>query len=278
MTPTAFSPGSFTGFFLPEYGPTPAATVSRGLSFCLEHGVAAAARPTDSFRVVLNGTAIEIPPVVQVAAALAPEPVAVELETPLPLGCGFGVSAAAALATALAIDRRYDLGRPREQLGMAAHAAEVGHRTGIGDVAAQLAGGIVFRRGRTGPFDTHRLDHLGAPALFYRSFGPLSTRDVLRSPAFSAAIAAAGARAIAWLEPRLADVTLAELLDRSLEFAGETGLLTDPQVTDAIRRVRDAGGSATMVMLGQSVLATAAGDGEGWVGCRIDARGARLIP
>jgi pantoate kinase len=211
-------------------------------------------------------------------SALAPEPVAAILETTLPLGCGFGVSAAAALALAFVLNERFELGRSVEQLALLAHGAEVSHRTGIGDVAAQVSGGIVYRRCQSGPLDVIRLEHVSASGLQYISFGPLSTTRVLSSPLITAAITAAGARAVGWLEKNLRTVTIASLLDRSLQFAEESHLLTSPTVRNAIGKVRGAGGSATMVMLGKTVLATAPHlIDEQWTACRIDPLGVRLI-
>jgi pantoate kinase len=277
--PLAISPGSVTGFFLPQFRPSPDETCSLGFALNLDEGVTAAVAPAAAHQVFLNGRPIDLPPVREVLDALAPEPVAVHLETPLPLGCGFGVSAAAALSTAFALDRRFGLSRSRAELGMTAHRAEVKHRTGIGDVAAQLCGGAVYRRCRTGPFDCVRLDTVPQGTLYYRSFGPLDTRAALGSAALARRLAEAGRRAVDWLEGHRAAATLDALLDRSLEFAEETGLLTHPQVQDAIRNVRALGGRATMIMLGQSVLATLpAADGAGWKRCGIDLYGTRCLP
>jgi pantoate kinase len=105
----------------------------------------------------------------------------------------------------------------------------------------------------------------------------LTTR-ILKSPEITAAIAVAGERAVHWLDDHLKSVSIASLLDRSLEFAEESHLLTSPAVRDAIQRVRHAGGSATMVMLGETVLAAAhSARGEGWMTCNLDYQGVRLI-
>ena len=263
---------------MPVFGPTREETVSRGLSFCLDRGVTTSVRLARSNQVVLNGQPIEIAPVQQVLDELAPEPVTAMLETPLPLGCGFGVSAAATLGAAFVLNRRFDLGRSVDQLAMLAHTAEVGHLTGIGDVAAQVRGGIVYRRCLAGPLDTVRLDHVTATELAYICFGPLSTSRVLKSPSITAAIAAAGAKAVDWLDSHQRSVTIPSLLNRSLQFAEESHLLTSPSVREAIRQVRLDGGAATMVMLGKTVLATSAVPlDDRWQACKIDPQGVRLI-
>ena len=240
-SPIAFSPASVTGFFLPVFGSTKEQTVSRGLSFCLDRGVTTSVQPASRKEVVLNGKPIEIAPVRQVLEELAPEPVSVILDTPLPLGCGFGVSAAATLGTAFVLNRLFELGRSAHQLAMLAHVAEVNHLTGIGDVAAQVKGGIVYRRCLTGPLDAVRLDHVPAAELAYLCFGPLSTSRVLNSPSTVAAIAAAGERAVDWLSEHLESATIASLLDRSFQFAQESQLLTSPAVRDAIHEARRGG-------------------------------------
>jgi pantoate kinase len=278
-SPLAISPGSVTGFFLPQLRPSPDETCSLGFALNLNQGVTAAVAPAAAHQVFLNGKSIDLPPVREVLDSLAPEPVAVHLETPLPLGCGFGVSAASALSVAFALNRRFGLGRICEELGMVAHRAEVKHRTGLGDVPSQLCGGVVYRRCRSGPFDCVRLDVQAPAALCYRSFGPLPTGAILGSASIAPRLAEAGRRAVDWLDMRQAETTLDDLLDRSLAFAEETGLLTNPLARGAIDQVRALGGRATMIMLGQSVLATRPGDDDpAWTHCGIDPDGTRLLP
>jgi pantoate kinase len=122
------------------------------------------------------------------------------------------------------------------------------------------------------------MDHVPAPPLHYRSFGPLSTHDVLSSTSMATALQTAGTSAIEWLAANFANATIGSLLDRSRQFAVETGLITDPSVRDAIEDVRSAGGSATMIMLGHAVLSTIpVGSAGDWTPCRIDPRGTRLL-
>jgi pantoate kinase len=277
-TPVAFSPGSVTCFFSPSVHEAPEATYSRGLAINLSHGVVAALQPATELTTTLNGLPIELPSVRQVATSLAPESVALQFETALPLGCGFGVSAACALTAAFAIARRYDLPRSRTELGMAAHVAEVVHRTGYGDVASQLCGGFVYRRCRDGPLDSVRLSIPQRP-LYYRVFGPLETALILGSVSKIAAITREGHEAVQWLQRHLEHLTLDDVLSRSLEFATAAGLITDQRVATTIEEVRAAGGSATMIMLGHSVLSTRAVPPiADWVSCSVDMAGTRWLP
>lgn len=274
----AFSPGSVTCFFQPQPGPTPEETVSPGCAIALTHGVTGHVEPAGSGEVLLNGRPVAMAPVELVLRRLAPEPVRVVLETPLALGCGFGVSAAAALTTAFALASRYGFPLSREELGMVAHVAEVQSRTGIGDIGAQLCGGVVYRRGRAGPFDSVRLDVPARP-LYYRTFGPLSTAEVLGSGAAVAALRREAAGAIRWLEAQTPPVSLEALLERSLEFSTRAGLVTSEPVMRAVEDVHRAGGRATMILLGQSVLATVRPgvEPDAWVECAIDTQGTRYL-
>lgn len=276
-TPTAFSPASVTCFFRPTVGATPATTSSPGCALNLDAGVTAAVGPARAPEMLLNGRPVVIEPAASLIGALAPEPVRVVFETPLPLGCGFGVSAACCLSAALAIAGRYDLGLSRAELGLLAHRAEVEHRTGLGDVAAQLCGGVVLRRCRLGPLDAERLSPAAVP-LQYCIFGEIRTSAVLDDPEALRRLREAGDRALRWVEGCKATVTIADLMDRSAAFAAEARLLDEGPVGRTIRGVREAGGHAMMIMLGRSVLATGAPVGPGpWTPCRIDERGTRYL-
>jgi pantoate kinase len=277
-SPIAFSPGSVTCIFSPGVHVSPEKTYSKGFAINLSHGVSAAIQPAPTMRMRLNARSIEMPAVRHVLEALAPEPVALDFETPLPLGCGFGVSAGCALTAAFAIAERYHLQKSRMELGMLAHVGEVIHRSGFGDVASQLTGGLVYRRCRSGPLDSVALSIAPAP-LYYRVFGELSTASILGSKSTLAVIAQEGQKALQWLEQNLESLTLDNVLARSFDFARDAGLLTDRQVLTAIQDVRTAGGSATMIMLGHSVLSTLPVSPQAsWMCCNVDRDGTRWLP
>lgn len=274
--PIAFSPGSVTCFFRPTVGPTPADTFSRGVAVCIDQGVMANVRPAAEVGMTLNGRTVDIEPVRAVLELLAPEPVLVGFETPLPLGCGFGVSAACCLTAAFAVARHFDLPHTRAELGMIAHAAEVGCRTGFGDVAAQLCGGVVYRRCRTGPLDAEQLPVPPVP-LFHLVTGEIRTSSVLGNPDALRRIQTAGDDTLGWLEAHRDTLTLDRLLDRSRAYAEAAGVITSQAVRTAIHNVRAAGGHATMILLGHSVLATRPAVGA-WTPCGIDSVGTRYLP
>lgn len=275
--PTAFVPGHVTGFFSPVPDDDPERAGSRGAGVTLTQGVRVTVRPADpgAPTLVLDGEPTEMAPVAGVLDALGvADRARVVAESDLPLGAGFGVSGALALGTALAANGAFDCGHSENRLTAIAHRAEVRAGTGLGDVVAQARGGVPVRLDPGAP-DHGRLD--GVPetgVVEYVTFGDLSTTAVLSGD--TADIVRAGDAALARLTER---PTLDRLLAESRRFADESGLLTD-RCREVIEAVADAGGTASMVMLGETVFAL--GDGLTAAGydaerCRIHGAGAGVV-
>jgi pantoate kinase len=271
---TAFVPGHVTGFFSAHPHDEPVKAGSRGAGVTLSHGVEVTVRrASDTTRVVdLGGESVEMPPVERVLDALGVD-ATVEAETPLPLGAGFGVSGAMALGTALAGNAVFDCGRSANELTALAHVAEVQSGTGLGDVVAQARGGVPIRLDPGAP-GYGRLDGVPArPDVEYVTFGELSTEAVLSGDTDQ--LSAAGEDALARL---VREPTLEQFMYASRRFAREADLLTD-EVTAAIRAVSEAGGEASMAMLGRTVFALGTGlsdAGYDAVACRTHPAGATL--
>lgn len=262
----AYAPGSVTGVFSPPPpdGPT---TRSRGASFATEAGVEAEVRPADRVEVRLEGEPTTFEPVAGVLDRLGVTAV-VDLVPAVPIGAGFGASGAATLATALAANERFGLGRSRSALVDESHRAEVAAGTGLGDVFVQAGGGLAWSVG-------DGVERASAPVtdrVEYASYGSISTSEALADDAFLDRVRAAGDRAMARLP---ADPTMREFTALSWTFARETGLVTE-RVASTVERVRDAGGEASMAMLGETVFAV---DVTGVLpdATRVAATGARLL-
>lgn len=271
---TAFVPGHVTGFFSAHPHDEPVKAGSRGAGVTLSHGVEVTVRrASDATRTVgLGGESVEMPPVERVLDALGVD-ATVEAETPLPLGAGFGVSGAMALGTALATNAVFDCDRSANELTALAHVAEVQSGTGLGDVVAQARGGVPIRLDPGAP-GYGRLDGVPArPDIEYVTFGELSTEAVLSGD--TDRLSAAGEDALARL---VREPTLEQFMYASRRFAREADLLTD-EVTEAIRTVSEAGGEASMAMLGRTVFALGTGlsdAGYDAVACRTHPAGATL--
>lgn len=249
---TAFVPGHVTGFFSSHPDEDPTKAGSRGAGVTLAAGVDVTVRDAEETEIYLNESSIEMEPVEAVLAALDVT-ATVSAETNLPLGAGFGVSGAMTLGAALATNRLFDRWLSENELVTIAHGAEVQAGTGLGDVVAQVKGGVPIRLEPGGPQD-NLLDAIPAPArVEYVSFGDLSTPDVLAGD--TEQLNAAGEKALSRV---VGEPTLRSFMYASRHFARDAGLLTE-DVRDAIHAVNDADGEAAMAMLGDTVFALGTG-------------------
>ncbi len=244
----AFVPGHVTGFFSAHPADDPAAAGSRGAGVTLADGVRTTVEPAEETAITFDGRPVEMAPVERVLDALDAT-ADVVLESDLPLGAGFGVSGAASLGTALATNAAFGRGRSENELVELTHVAEVESDTGLGDVMAQARGGLPIRLEPGAP-GHGRLDGIPAsPRVEYLSFGPVSTEEVLTGD--TARLTRAGERALERLRD---DPSLETFAAASVRFAREAGLLTDA-VAEVVDDVTDAGGTAAMAMLGDTVFA-----------------------
>lgn len=243
MPTTAFAPGSVTTVFVPRPDHDQG---SLGVSFAIADGVTVTADQAATTTVTLDGHRTEIEAVTNVLDRLDLD-AAVRVETDIPIGCGFGVSGAATLATALAATAEHDRQPTRATLVDAAHHAELAAGTGQGDVFIQSQGGFVWNTG-DGIGRTDREDPIA-----YASTGSIDTAAILADADATDRIAAAGHPALAAFDP---DTSLDAWFARSWTFAQDAGITTD-WVQSTIESVEDAGGTATMALFGDTVVATA---------------------
>lgn len=291
-TVEAFVPGHVTGFFTIDRDDDPTKAGSRGAGLTLSEGVTVRVSPADRRAVELNGEVVEMAAAERVLRALDAEAV-VHAETDLPVGAGFGVSGGVTLGTALAVNEVFDRTLSENELATVAHGAEVAAGTGLGDVVAQLRGGVPIRLEPGGP-QHGVLDGIPRQArVEVRSFGELSTAEVIAPPEedpddehrpvptdgtdqpdgggagdgddqgtgervrgqHQAHITQKGREALSRV---VKEPTLVSFVYASRRFARETGLLTE-RSRSAIRAVSEAGGQASMAMIGDTVFALGTG-------------------
>ena len=256
---TAFAPGSISGLFKIIADDDPEKMHSLGLSFTVTEGAEVTVAEATRTAVTFNGEEIRFPTVTTLARRLSDRDFHVAVESALPLSCGFGLSGASALAAAYAIDRLLGLGMAAEELALHAHVAEVENLTGLGDVCAQYHGGCLVKLRPGAPLVAQRLAVAEGEPIHFRYFGPISTREVLSDPDRRASVnqaADAALRQLSGLTGR-EGVAVAECVRISRQFAGDSGLMTDPRVREAVASVEASGGSASMIMLGHAVFSTA---------------------
>lgn len=258
----AFAPGNISGVFKIIRHDDPEKMHSLGMGFTVSDGVVVEVRRADESAVSFNGELTDFPTVRSVAAAVTDVAVSVAIETPLPLSSGFGLSGASALATAYALNGLLDLGRSEEELAMAAHVAEVENLTGLGDVCAQFHGGCLVKLEPGQPLKARRLP-VAEQAVFYRYFSAISTRGILSDPSRVERINRAADGALKQLSvlAERESVNFADCIRASREFAENSGLLEDERVRRIIEQVEAAGGSASMIMLGNAVFSLSPFDG-----------------
>ncbi|MXR51447.1 sugar kinase [Halovenus sp. WSH3] len=244
----AFVPGHITGFFTSNPDPDPTKAGSRGGGLALTEGVTVTARPAEEPRAVLNGDPVEMEAVDRVLDALE-APAEIRGVTDLPLGSGFGVSGGMALGAALSVNEAFDRRLSVNELVTIAHGAEVQAGTGLGDVVAQARGGVPIRLEPGGPQDND-LDEIPARRrIEYHVLGELETPEVLGGD--TDALTEAGKQALSTV---VGEPTLETFMRASRRFSRESGLLTE-EVRRVIEDVTEAGGTAAMAMLGQTVFA-----------------------
>ena len=242
MSVTAHAPGSVTPIFAPRDGES-----SLGISFATADGVTATVESTRDPLIYLDDRPAQVEPVTGVLDRLDVT-ATVRLDTAVPIGCGFGASGAATLATALAANERFDLGHARDALVEMSHRAEVEAGTGLGDVFIQDRGGLVWDTG-------DGLEHTTRTArIEYESFGGITTAAVLGDEGTMAQLGEAGRNALGTVDP---EGPIRSLFEVAWAFAEQTGLATE-RIADAVATVKGAGGTATMAMIGETVVAVEA--------------------
>ena len=230
---------------------------SLGMSFTVRDGVSARVAPSSSREVWFNGDRIEFPTVRSALERLTDEPVKVELESSLSLASGFGLSGASTLATLYAINRRFGLEIADRDLAMAAHVAEVENLTGLGDVCGQFHGGCLAKLQEGDPLKASVLP-VGEQPIYFRYYGPIQTSEVIGDPQRRVRINLAADAALGKLSDlqERKEEDLDSYIEIAREFAEKSGLLTDERVRGAIEMIENAGGRASMIMLGNAVFST----------------------
>jgi len=262
MKSTAFAPGNVSGVFKIVRDADPRRMHSLGMGFTVSQGVTATVTEAPATEVAFNGEVFDFLTVRHVVESLARRPIRVTLASPLPLSGGFGLSGASALATSYALDAGLGLGLDEHAIGMSAHVAEVTHLTGLGDVCGQFHGGCLAKTVPGDPLAATALP-VAEPAVFYRYFSPIRTREIIGDPGHAARINAAADGALAEIDA-LAGAGVADFgayVAVAKRFSIESGLLRHPEVRRIIEEVEADGGAASMIMLGNAVFATTAFEG-----------------
>jgi len=180
--------------------------------------------------------------------------VVVDIQVKVPIAAGFGTSAAGTLASCLALCDAANLPWTLDEVGKAAHVAEVLNGTGLGTVSALMCGGFVLVKEPGAP-GIGRIDRLRFPpghSIVCAYLGPIQTKDALADKSKQLrnnAMAHAALRAIA------RNPTISQFLYEARKFGKQAGFET-PSVTRLISAMTSAGAvGAAQNMIGEAVHA-----------------------
>lgn len=251
----AFAPAHISGIFIIDMKKDPIHSGSMGAGICLEDGAVTAVRPAEKIEktaIKINGEVNHAATTLSAIKLLTKKPVMVETTLSIPIGAGFGASAAGSFSTALAVNKALSLNMTFNDLAKVAHVAEVKNRTGLGDVAGMICGGIDIRK-HAGIPPTGNIDRIPCSdeIISWVCFGEISTKSVLSDDMRKKNINKAGRLR---LKELLKKPTIDNFFLQSCAFAKEIELMS-PQVRDAIEAVEAAGGIAGQAMLGNTVFA-----------------------
>jgi pantoate kinase len=208
----------------------------------------------------------------------------------VPIGAGFGSSAAGALGAALALSNALKLNFTYNELGKAAHVAEVIAQTGLGTAGPLLFGGcgLTITPGAPGFARLDRIPVSPDHRLVIGTFRPYPTKEMLSSNKKRALINEWGCIT---LEKILIKPSLKNFMMSCKEYALQTGFATE-RVRQLIELAESAGAiGAAQNMLGEAVHALVIDDNaeavydafrkvlpeEKIILSSIDLQGARII-
>ncbi len=256
----AYSPSHITGFFMICDNKNPLYKGSTGAGIVLDAGcVSEVSLNSARTELRINGIEEEAGTTKYVVDSMIEKcehrvNVTVSTNFKIPVGCGFGASGAGALSTALALNELLSLNMTLNQVAQIAHIAEVENSTGLGDVIAEVYGGIVIRR-KPGPPGIGMIDRV--PALYtseqkisYVVFGKKRTKAVLADGSMHRSINKAGKAA---LKELMKNPDLDNFMRVSRNFSLRSGVISDKS-RDAIEAVDAEGKVASVAMLGETVF------------------------
>ncbi|MCO6041226.1 pantoate kinase [Thermococcus alcaliphilus] len=258
----AFVPAHITAFFVPKFNEEPLLAGSLGAGINLSKGtnvfVSLEEGLEKHIHIAFNGEPVKKENAIisySVANEIVPENFIGEVEIwqyfDFPNGHGFGNSAGGALGSALSLAFAFKE-KTFLQAAQIAHKYEVIHKGGLGDVIAQIHGGIEIRikPGAPGIGIVDNIFFEGYKVLAV-PMGRLSTREVLDSDVIRL-IEKEGEKA---LNALLSNPKVDVLMKEARGFAERTGLLSGEllEIAKEIDKVLHL--PSSMIMLGKSLFA-----------------------
>lgn len=268
MKSSLFVPSHITGFFqiIPDLDPLRKG--SRGAGIVLDKGVITdvSIEDGDGVDVIINGESdsklssitYKTIDLIKERFTIVNEKITINHEFQIPVGSGFGVSAACALGTSLGIVKALKLPLTYNRAASIAHLAEIEMKSGLGDVIAEITGGLVLRLkegapgyGRTDRILPGRNRGVDEYYIISKTLGEIETSTIIEDPYWQKKINQTG------------ETLLGELLEKpdihnffklSQRFAEKTSLMNS-QLKEVVDILEEETLGASMAMLGNTAFA-----------------------
>lgn len=258
----AFAPAAITNFFEISYNsPMPSGATGGGYILskgCTTSATVAASRG-GSLSTVVNGdpgynartTRKAVNLLLDDSAAKAKISLAQDVQTPI--GAGFGASAASATSAVYAVAHALGIERPRSDIALFAHRAEILEQTGLGTVSVifnSVGAGAITVSGKPGKAKFVTVKVPDGTRIVTAFVAPFDKKEALSSSSISRRINKLGRES---LSNFLSDPTLDTLAKEGEYFSGALGL-ESVEVKKLIRLAKKAGANyASQNMIGYSV-------------------------
>ncbi len=262
MKCSVFVPSHITGFFEIVDHPDPLKRGSRGAGVVLDRGVITIVKIRDGKNktiIKINGkdsTNVSITEntvdLIKKEFNIKDKKIEIEHEIQVPIGAGFGTSAACALGTSLAITKALDLPITHNKAASIAHLAEIKMKSGLGDVIAELCGGLVLRLKEGAP-GIGIVDKIITDDLFViaKTIGGLDTASIIEDPTYKKKISEFGRDLLYKL---IENPNPKKFMELSRKFAEGTSLISD-EVLEIAKILDDETLGGSMAMLGNTAFA-----------------------
>jgi len=274
MKCSVFAPSHITGFFEIIDHKEPLKKGSRGAGIALDKGVLTNLKLTNKntssqsqIEVTINGaedaknstithkTLEVMEKKYNINQLLHGMMLTIDHEVDVPIGAGFGISAACALGTALTIANILELNLTYNQATSIAHLAEIEMQSGLGDVVAEVNGGLTLRIREGAPgvgvVDKMLLNNDEELYVICKSLGSIETSEIIGDPRHKERINKTGED---MLNELLKNPVPETFLKLSKRFAVNTQLMSS-EVSDIIKILEEETMGASMAMLGNTAFA-----------------------
>ncbi len=267
MKCSIFVPGHITGFFQIIDHPNPLYKGSRGAGVVLNKGILTKLKIKDGaedVQVKINGKSdpknasitYKTIDLIKNRFKLEDKKINITHEFQVPISTGFGTSAACALGTSLAITKTLNLPLTFNKAASIAHLAEIEMKSGLGDVMAEITGGIVLRlkEGSPGIGMADKIIEKNSDDevfIISKTLGEIETSKIIEDPYYKKRINQTGRKL---LDELIKTPDLKTFIKLSRKFAIETSLMNS-ELQDLVEILAEETMGASMAMLGNTAFA-----------------------